>query len=1334
MKTRLLVLLVVLLTSGLTLAGAALAQAPEPGISTQQPSYGPPQPDAVPAGDQAGPFAHWQPAAAAPAVNLGQPGLSFRYVRTFGETEVPYYDDPNHLCGPGGLATDGTNLWIAENMGRRALQFRNDGTYQMQIGKAGFREFGGTTLDGMYDVAVDGQGNVWVVDRAHHVVEFDSTGKRIKELGQTWNSGAANDRFSNPYGIAIDVSGNVYVSDSNNHRIQAFKNDGTYLTTIGVTGVSGSDNGHFKMPRHITIDSNNRLYVADADNHRVQIFDVSNVGAIFYQATLGVSGVSGTDNAHFNSPYGVVADTAQGRIYVADSRNWRVQIFDYTSRVYQQTLSDGSFTDDVAVDTDGNLYLAKPWSDMQVVKQFDSNLNYIRSYGTTGIAYLTDGVHYNMPGGVAIAPDGGLLIGEAEGKRLIKLDANGALQWIKGEEGRWGSDNEHFTYVDDVAVDGAGRVYATDRSNHRVQIYTPDGLYYATLAGVNGTANNQLNQPWGVAVGPDGRIYVADTANHRIQIFDNNRNYLLTLGQTGASGSDNARFNWPRDVEVDATGNIYVADQNNHRVQVFNGAGSYVRTIGVTGIAGNDFDHLRYPTAVTVDAVGHTYVADSYGGRVHIFDGSGAYLTTIGNSWGNRTGQMRDADGLAVDKAGNLYVGELTNHRVQKFAPGVPGWRQVNINGFGQLPNRISALTTFGGQLYAGAYNQSGGGAQLWRMDAGGAWAPIITNGFGITRNVGIDHMTAFNGQLYAGIWSDTVNGGEIWRSNDGQDWARVVSEGFGDPTNTEVIRLAVFSNALYAATWSRNTAHGLEIWRSSDGQNWSQVVSNGLGDVTNRVGLTMEVFNGALYAGTYSWDDATQKPAGCEVWRTADGASWTRVITDGLGSMGCYSLASMAVFQDYLYAGTGIWDSTTSTYPGGEIWRCSAASGCDEATDWTSVATKGFNNPNNYGVWALTESGSYLYAVANNFTTGMEVWRTADGTDWAQVSAGGFGDSNNAGTYWDSSIAVYSNRLYIGTTNSANGGEIWVKTLTADFTATPTRGAPPLTVAFANTSSGDFTTSLWDFGNGGTSTAISPTHTYTAAGTYTVTLTVGDGVDTNTITKTNAIRVGYASYLPMVMKNYNPYMYDDFNDPAYEGSYNHAKWLYSGPNAFQSRQQNGVLVFTNSDTPTMTGAALRLQQPIQRTAVQMRQFQARLKMSSDRTGGWASVQVFIRNPDVGGHEWYTQCYMGASSSSAPHIACNICTNATGEWTEEKFIGWVPVQYDTWYTTRIELDPITGKLCYYIDDVLLGDYLPQDVAGLISRGWFVTEVSVWNGDADTFATRYVDDVRITPAQ
>jgi len=434
----------------LVLAWAVAAQGPEPLIAPQR-GVPPPQP------------------------------LSFRYLQTFGESEVAYFDDHDHLNEPTGVGTDGTNVWIAEGAGRRALKYTSDGTLVMQIGKAGFKYVAGTILNCLADVAVDSSGNIWIVDAwAHHVVKFNSSGSRVSELGVTYNSGPGNDRFNEPYGIAFDSAGNIYVSDSGNQRIQVFNSSGVYSTTIGVTGISGSDNAHFNRPRHIAVDSNNRLYVADGNNHRVQIFDVSNLSAITYVATLGVAGEAGSDNAHFNTPEGVAVDVTRGRIYVADARNYRIQVFDYDTRTYQTTLDlRYSYIADVAVDAEGNLYVAEPWSDWSQVRQFDSALNYVRTYGSKGVPYLTDGSHYNQPQGVAVVSDGSIYIGEGWGKRLIKLNAAGVPQWIIGDGGVWGDDNEHFGHVRDVALDEAGRVYAADSGNCRVQIYNHDGAYYA---------------------------------------------------------------------------------------------------------------------------------------------------------------------------------------------------------------------------------------------------------------------------------------------------------------------------------------------------------------------------------------------------------------------------------------------------------------------------------------------------------------------------------------------------------------------------------------------------------------------------------------------------------------------------------------------------------------------------------------------------------------------------------------------------------------------------------------------------------------------------------------
>ena len=96
-----------------------------------------------------------------------------------------------------------------------------------------------------------------------------------------------------------------------------------------------------------------------------------------------------------------------------------------------------------------------------------------------------------------------------------------------------------------------------------------------------------------------------------------------------------------------------------------------------------------------------------------------------------------------------------------------------------------------------------------------------------------------------------------------------------------------------------------------------------------------------------------------------------------------------------------------------------------------------------------------------------------------------------------------------------------------ADFTAAPTSGFAPLTVVFTNTSDGDYTASLWDFGDSVTSTRESPTHTYTTTGVYTVGLTVraeGDSAawpgGTDTLTRTGYITVQYSVYLPLVVRN----------------------------------------------------------------------------------------------------------------------------------------------------------------------------------------------------------------------
>lgn len=449
---------------------------------------------------------------------------------------------------------------------------------------------------------------------------------------------------------------------------------------------------------------------------------------------------------------------------------------------------------------------------------------------------------------------------------------------------------------------------------------------------------------------------------------------------------------------------------------------------------------------------------------------------------------------------------------VRIYGRGTPGWRQVNVNGFGdRWVEAVTSFATFDGALYAGAgYRDTGG--HLWRMDASGSWTPVTVNGFGNPLNQAVADLTAFGGRLYASTvrvdpdWQG-LTGGQIWRAPAGGVWEPVVSDGFGNASNSE-LEMGVFSNTLYAATWSYTATTGIEIWRSPTGDSgdWERVVSNGFGDGGNFGAIGLTAFDNALYVGT------ANRATGGQVWRSVNGSDWAQV-----NASGYYTSANMAVLSFQAFGGA-LYAGTFNMVSGAEVWRCTSP--CAAPGDWTQVMSGGFGDPKNGQIPALMIFKDALYAATSNYSTGMEVWRTTDGIHWNQVGQTGFGDSNNATPYGPHSMVVLNSRLYVGTMHQANsGGQVWVKTLTADFTASPVRGLPPLQVQFTNTSGGDFSTSLWDFGDGDTSTETNPQHIYTQSGRYTVTLTIGDGLETSTLTRTNAVQAGHWMFTPLVMR-----------------------------------------------------------------------------------------------------------------------------------------------------------------------------------------------------------------------
>jgi len=672
-----------------------------------------------------------------------------------------------------------------------------------------------------------------------------------------------------------------------------------------------------------------------------------------------------------------------------------------------------------------------------------------------------------------------------------------------------------------------------------------------------------------------------------------------------------------------------------------------------------------------------------------------------------RTGQLRGPSGIAIGPDGSLYVADSDNHRIQKFAPGVPGWKQVNINGFGNRDTTfVSTLDVFGGYLYAGTWS-----SQMWRTADGQTWSQVTPSTW--PTDTAVFDAEPFGSYLYVGTASN--NGGEIWRTN-GITWEQVITSGFGITNNYGINALAVFSNAIYAATSADDGV--MQIYRSASGDagSWSPVVTDGFGDGGVRQDVTMDVYGGYLYLGIGRADVA-------ELWRTNDGVTWSPVFTDGLAANNTY-VSAMAEFNGAFYI--GLRNVTT----GGEVWRTT------DGTTFTRVFDGGLGDPNNGRPYGLQVFNGYLYLVFSNLVTGAEVWRTSDGMTWEQVGDAGWGDSNNGfADYFDKGAAIFNNRLYIGTTNSANGGEVWKKTVTAEFTASPTIGSPGTTVTFTNLSGGDVVTSTWNFGDSSPSLTVTHTdpvtHTYTTPGVYTVTLTVEDGVDTDVRTRTAYIQIAHRIFLPLVLRAYNPLiaLYDDFNNPAFDGFYDPLKWRFWGDeNYFTMRQQEGVMVLTSTNAPAERDTVMVASMPLERTLRQVQRFQARLKISPDTMGTGAKIQIMAEDIGRTGRNWWASCNLTRYGSDA-YFGCSISSSDGNEYHTGG-----PAQVDRWYTARIEIDPTTARICFYQDEVSLGCHTPADANALKAATNLTARIGAWNGNANPSGTLYFDDVYITPAQ
>ena len=241
-----------------------------------------------------------------------------------------------------------------------------------------------------------------------------------------------------------------------------------------------------------------------------------------------------------------------------------------------------------------------------------------------------------------------------------------------------------------VAVSPDGTILVVDSGNTRVERFRADGSFLdiwgqSDLGSIFTRTANGLG-PTGITVAPDGTTWVADTWGHRVVALDESGKLTNTIGgATVDLGDDPARvsespgsFFGPRAIAISDDA-IYVVDTGNERVQKFTPDGTFELAWGGYG---SDPEHLIEPVGIALGPDGNVYVADSGNARISVFTPDGQPVA----QWPVADWPPPDQDGippafqpyLAFDAAGNLYASASNAGEI------------LQINRTGEIINRIS--------------------------------------------------------------------------------------------------------------------------------------------------------------------------------------------------------------------------------------------------------------------------------------------------------------------------------------------------------------------------------------------------------------------------------------------------------------------------------------------------------------------------------------------------------------------------------------------------------------------------------------------------------------------
>jgi DNA-binding beta-propeller fold protein YncE len=259
--------------------------------------------------------------------------------------------------------------------------------------------------------------------------------------------------FLKPFGIATDSKGRIYVSDSQQGLIFVLDRENRKVAYIGKGGQVS-----LSVPLGIAVDSKDRLWVADATGQHVYAFDAQG------NAVMSLGGASEMTN-----PTDVALDEARHRVYVSDSVGQRILVYDSESgqpiaKFGTRGTGDGQFNfpSFVAVGGQGNIYVSDTLNFR--IQVFDPQYRFVQRFGKQGNSFG----QFSRPKGIALDSYQNLYVVDSDFCNFQVFDPKNQLLMFLGG---WGPTPGQFALPAGIAIDKQNFIYVTDQNNRRIQIF-----------------------------------------------------------------------------------------------------------------------------------------------------------------------------------------------------------------------------------------------------------------------------------------------------------------------------------------------------------------------------------------------------------------------------------------------------------------------------------------------------------------------------------------------------------------------------------------------------------------------------------------------------------------------------------------------------------------------------------------------------------------------------------------------------------------------------------------------------------------------------------------------